>query len=198
MVGPRESLCQPDLARHVALASRRPAPFSRGEITESPKAGLWRRRHESIAEVGLWQNRVVQGYFDCHAVPSSLRRVEGSRSRFAAHDGTRCSGGASGTGCPGSASIGSPAATYRTVASSIPIRRSGFMRHDLRQEPYAVTLHVRICAGGGGQPPSLPRPRNGKNAAQTHLLTPNHGPPPRRACLRVRMRAGAEFDHIMA
>ena len=24
------------------------------------------------------------------------------------------------------------------------------MRHDLRQEPYAVTLHVRICAGGGG------------------------------------------------
>ncbi len=32
------------------------------------------------------------------------------------------------------------------------------MRHDLRQEPYAVVPHVRICAGGGGQPPSLPRP----------------------------------------
>ena len=31
------------------------------------------------------------------------------------------------------------------------------MRHDLRQEPYAVTLHVRICAGGGQQWPSLPR-----------------------------------------
>jgi len=32
------------------------------------------------------------------------------------------------------------------------------LRHDLRQEPYAVTLHVRICAGGGQQWPSLPRP----------------------------------------
>ena len=32
------------------------------------------------------------------------------------------------------------------------------MRHDPRQEPYAVTLHVRICAGGGQQWPSLPRP----------------------------------------
>jgi GxxExxY protein len=28
----------------------------------------------------------------------------------------------------------------------------------LRQEPFAVTLHVRICAGGGQQWPSLPRP----------------------------------------
>ena len=24
--------------------------------------------------------------------------------------------------------------------------------------PYAVTLHVRICSGGGGQPPSLSQP----------------------------------------
>ena len=29
---------------------------------------------------------------------------------------------------------------------------------NLRQEPYAVTLHVRIRAGGGQQWPSLPRP----------------------------------------
>ena len=32
------------------------------------------------------------------------------------------------------------------------------MRHDLRQEPYAGKPHVRICAGGDGQPSSLPRP----------------------------------------
>ena len=31
-------------------------------------------------------------------------------------------------------------------------------RHDLRQEPDAVTPLVRICAGGGQQWPSLPRP----------------------------------------
>ena len=34
---------------------------------------------------------------------------------------------------------------------------SASSRHDSRQEPYAVAPHVRICAGGGGQPPSLPR-----------------------------------------
>ena len=70
--------------------------------------------------------------------------------RFAAHGGTPCFGGASGTGCPGSASSGSLTATYRTVGSSILTRRSGFMRHNLRQEPYAVIPLVRICAGGGG------------------------------------------------
>ena len=32
------------------------------------------------------------------------------------------------------------------------------MRHDLRQEPYAVMPHVRICAGGAGQPAFLPQP----------------------------------------
>jgi len=32
------------------------------------------------------------------------------------------------------------------------------MRQDLRQEPYAVVPHVRICAGGGRQLPSLPPP----------------------------------------
>ena len=69
MLGPGESLCQLDLAR-----------FSTGEIAEGLEAGLWRRRHESIAEVGLWLNRVVQGYFDCHAVPRNLTRLEGFRS----------------------------------------------------------------------------------------------------------------------
>jgi len=31
-------------------------------------------------------------------------------------------------------------------------------RHHLRQEPYEVIPQVRICAGGAGQPASLPRP----------------------------------------
>ena len=70
--------------------------------------------------------------------------------RCAAPGGTLCFGGASDTGCPGSASIGLSTATYRTVESFIRTRRSGFIRHDLRQEPYAVIPLVRICAGGGG------------------------------------------------
>jgi hypothetical protein len=32
------------------------------------------------------------------------------------------------------------------------------MRQNLRQEPYEVIPHVRICAGGVGQPTFLPRP----------------------------------------
>jgi len=31
-------------------------------------------------------------------------------------------------------------------------------RQDFRQEPYAVVLQVRICAGDGGWPSFLPRP----------------------------------------
>jgi hypothetical protein len=31
------------------------------------------------------------------------------------------------------------------------------MRQNLRQEPYEVIPHVRICAGGVGQPTFLPR-----------------------------------------
>src|SRR5947209_4317893 len=62
------------------------------------------------------------------------------------------------TGSTGLVSIASPASTSRHAEFCIPIRRSASLRHDLRQEPYAVTLHVRICAGGGQQWPSLPRP----------------------------------------
>jgi hypothetical protein len=40
--------------------------------------------------------------------------------------------------------------------SSLPF--SAPWRHYLRQEPYAVAPHVRIWAGGAGQPASLPRP----------------------------------------
>src|SRR5712691_1427534 len=62
------------------------------------------------------------------------------------------------TGSTGLVSIASPVSTSRHAGFCIPIRRSASSRHDLRQEPYAVTLHVRICAGGGQQWPSLPRP----------------------------------------
>jgi hypothetical protein len=36
--------------------------------------------------------------------------------------------------------------------------RRATVRQHLRQEPDAVVPHVRICAGGGSQEPSLPRP----------------------------------------
>jgi hypothetical protein len=44
------------------------------------RATLLRRRHEPVVELGQWLNRVVQGYFNYHAVPSNLGRLEGFRS----------------------------------------------------------------------------------------------------------------------
>jgi group II intron reverse transcriptase/maturase len=41
---------------------------------------LMRRRHDSIAVIGSWLNRVVQGYCNYHAVPTNLKRLEGFRN----------------------------------------------------------------------------------------------------------------------
>lgn len=49
---------------------------------EAIGAELMRRRHESVAAVGKWLNRVVQGYFNCHAVPGNLYRLAGLRSEI--------------------------------------------------------------------------------------------------------------------
>nr|WP_255632120.1 group II intron reverse transcriptase/maturase [Rhodoferax sp. U2-2l] len=49
---------------------------------EAIRAELMRRRHESVAIVGKWLNRVVQGYFNYHAVPGNLYRLAGMRSEI--------------------------------------------------------------------------------------------------------------------
>ena len=41
---------------------------------------LMRRRHEPPPTVGAWLRRVVQGYFNYHAVPGNLKRLDGFRS----------------------------------------------------------------------------------------------------------------------
>lgn len=41
---------------------------------------LMRRRHEPPHVVGQWLRRVVQGYFNYHAVPGNLKRLDGFRS----------------------------------------------------------------------------------------------------------------------
>jgi len=46
------------------------------------RAELMRRRHESVAIVGKWLNRVVQGYINYHAVPGNLYRLAGMRSEI--------------------------------------------------------------------------------------------------------------------
>lgn len=46
------------------------------------RVALMRRRHEPIAAVGKWLNRVVVGYFNYHAVPGNLYRLDGMRSEI--------------------------------------------------------------------------------------------------------------------
>jgi RNA-directed DNA polymerase len=40
---------------------------------------LKRKLHDPVAQVGHWLKRVVQGYFNYHAVPDNLRRLQGFR-----------------------------------------------------------------------------------------------------------------------
>ena len=113
---------------------------------------LYQRRHEPVPLVGAWLQRVLEiGYF---AYQCRFRRtccdwmVSVARSG-PARGGMPCCDEVNGTGSTGPGSIASPVSTSRHAGFCIPIRRSASSRHDLRQEPYAVTLHVRICAGGG-------------------------------------------------
>lgn len=41
---------------------------------------LKRRRHEPVGLVGRWLTRVMQGYFNYHAIPDNLKRLSGFRS----------------------------------------------------------------------------------------------------------------------
>ncbi|SOY76756.1 hypothetical protein CBM2633_P50008 [Cupriavidus taiwanensis] len=52
--------------------------------------------------------------------------------------------------CPGRDSSDGSRHMYRQFAFYTLTQHSASSRHDSRQEPYAVALHVRICAGGGG------------------------------------------------
>jgi group II intron reverse transcriptase/maturase len=41
---------------------------------------LHRRRHEPVPVIGAWLTRVLSGYFEYHAVPTNLKRLEGFRT----------------------------------------------------------------------------------------------------------------------
>jgi group II intron reverse transcriptase/maturase len=43
---------------------------------------LYRRRHEPVPVIGAWLHRVMQGYFQYHAIPTNLFRLGGFRSEL--------------------------------------------------------------------------------------------------------------------
>ena len=87
---------------------------------------LYRKRHEPVPAVGAWLKPVMNGYFEYHAVPTNLKRLEGSVPRCAAHRGMPCCVGASATGYAGSVSIALPVSTFRHAGFDILIQRSAF------------------------------------------------------------------------
>jgi len=44
------------------------------------REALYRRRHEPVPVIGAWLKRVLSGYFEYHAVPTNLKRLEGFRT----------------------------------------------------------------------------------------------------------------------
>ena len=113
---------------------------------------LKRRRHESVQIVGQWLNRVVTGYFNYHPVPGNLLCPDGFRvavcrlwRKALKRRNQRNRLQWSRYGRPSSPIYQGPEPLILRVTN-------------LRQEPYAVVPHVRICAGGAGELLSLPRP----------------------------------------
>jgi RNA-directed DNA polymerase len=49
------------------------------------KTELRLRRHDPVPEVGAWLRRVVQGYFNYHAVPCNLSRLRSFRTQVIRH-----------------------------------------------------------------------------------------------------------------
>src|ERR1700689_4178697 len=102
-----------------------------------------------MREVGAWLQKVLQGFYNYHAVPGNLRRLWSMRYRLlhawwrilARRSQLRMSGARYfsrvRTGLPDPRGLQPyPAARFRPPHS--------------RWEPYAGNLPVRICAGGDG------------------------------------------------
>jgi RNA-directed DNA polymerase len=111
---------------------------------------ITRQKHRSIAEVGRWLSRVVQGYFNYHAVPGNIRALRTFRDQV------------TWTWLRALRRRGQKrpitwAVMSRLEREYLPVARilqpypaERFNARHPRQEPYAGIPHVRICAGGIG------------------------------------------------
>lgn len=116
------------------------------------KEELRRRRHDSIPEQGEWVSGVVQGYFNYHAVPGNSRRLNQFRTEVARlwfrslrRRSQRARARMNWERFNRSAGPWLPQPKIRH-----PYPHTRFYAKHPRQEPYAVTPHVRIRPGGPG------------------------------------------------
>jgi hypothetical protein len=121
------------------------------------KAVLVRRRHDPSAQVGEWLKKVVQGYYQYHAVPGNLSQLSAFRHRLwqavASHFKS-----AQPARSEALAAVVSAARTLDSFpTSSAPLSSSSLRRHASKIRAVCVNALVRICAGGGQRWSSLPR-----------------------------------------
>ena len=120
------------------------------------KAELRRRMHHPLPELGAYVRSVVMG-----TCPLLRRPHEYAAALRVCPRGDAAVVAGAGPPQPAPPAVVSDATLRRPMDSAGPhlssvSARAVWRRHP-RWEPDAVTLHVRICGGGGGQPPSLLR-----------------------------------------
>jgi hypothetical protein len=90
---------------------------------------LMSRRHEPIAEVGKWLNRVVQGYFNYHAIPGNLSRLNVPAETSAVRGDMRLCAEASGTDKTGSGLNALSNVSFHPCVKYILILKTASLRH---------------------------------------------------------------------
>jgi len=129
------------------------------------KEELWRRLHQTIAEQGRWLRQVVSGYFEYHAVPTNSRALVAFRTLVTDlwRRTLRRRSQMSGVTWNRMAKLADEWLPKPRIRHPWPNQR--FAAKHPRWEPYARKPHVRFCAGGPGQPVSLPRCAPGEAGA---------------------------------
>ena len=118
------------------------------------KLELRRRLHVPVPAVGKWLGAVLRGHFDYYGVPHNTRLTPVPLSRRLAL-ASRSAAAQPEDRLTWERMRGLRAlATPPTSCTRIP---TCVRPQDPRQEPSAVVPHAGICAGGAGQPASLPR-----------------------------------------
>ena len=112
--------------------------------------------HDPVPEVGQWLSQVLSGHYRYYGVPRNYAALEASANGSTAL--APALNRRSQVGVVNEARLNRIATCWLPLRESVILIRKRVWRHDPRQEPGAVNPPAGIRAGGGGQPPSLPRP----------------------------------------
>jgi len=112
------------------------------------KDKLRRRMHQPIPEVGLWLGRVVQGFFNYHAVPTNFAALAAFRRHVAElwYRTLRRRGNRDRTMWAKMRKLVDDFLPKPRILHPWPDQRFAVMHP--RWKPYAGKPHVRFCAGG--------------------------------------------------